>query len=245
MSLAPPEQPELLVHAPAQSDPVRGRIDTATDFTRRHAAAGGVALWAASCAVLAAHCSGLALTDPVRFAMLDSWLIGLGCLGCPLLALRAMGRWLTPSSCWLIAAFCFAIALLLTVLTVTGAVHFHTLDATFAVILPEAAAIQAVNAADAERRGARRAGSAYRAGREDVLTEEVDVRCRALAGLERLAGMSVGELTELGGIIDGMLETQCADHRVLRLVAPGGRARASRVLPPVGSRRPAIRTDPA
>ena len=52
----------------------------------------GLAFWGAASVALALHAYHLALPDPVRFSMVDSWLIGLGCLGCPVLALRTLGR---------------------------------------------------------------------------------------------------------------------------------------------------------
>jgi hypothetical protein len=207
----------------APSEPARGRYDRAIDFTRRHAAAGGLALWAGAAAALAIHSTGTALPDPTRFAMLDCWLVGLGSLGCPVIALRPLGCWLKPQACMLIAAFCFAVALLLTALTLGGALRFNTLDDTFALILSLAVAIQSVNAADAELHGAGRRAAAYQAGRTDEAAEQLEVRYRAVANLDRLDAMGVGELGMLIEVASGLRNAKLCDRGALRLVpAPSG-----------------------
>lgn len=186
----------------APNEPVRGRLSGAIEYARHYAATGGILLWGAGAAVLAVHSMGMGLPDPTRFAMLDSWLIGLACLGCPMLALRSLGRWCKPQTCMMIAVACFALALLLTVLALGGAMHPNTLNGTFEVILPEAAGIHAINAADAEVHAARRESAAYERGYGNALTALTDQRCAALASLGRIEGMTAGELGELRELID-------------------------------------------
>lgn len=243
MSTAP--SPDL----PAPTDPVRGRAARAIDFNRRYAWLTGLLLWAAGAAVLAIHSTGLALPDPGRFAMLDVWLIGLGCLGCPILPMRSLGRWLKPQTCILVAVFCFALALLLTALTLGGALHTNALDDTFRVILPLAGGIQAINAADAEVHAVRRAQDSYRQGRRDVVLAQVDQRYAALAGLSQLEAMGPAELEALIDTAHSVLETKLSDHPRRRLVsvpcADGSAARRATVRVVAARRAEGMRTDRA
>jgi hypothetical protein len=188
----------------------------------------GLALWGASALALALHAHHVAFPDPVRFSMLDSWLIGLGCLGCPVLALRALGKWLTPTTCLFIGAIMFALALLLTALTLTGEMHPAPLDATFGLILPEALGIHAVNAADVELRASRREQAAYREGRIDALTDTLDERYAALAGLDRLGHMELPALEAIADIVAAHIAAHGAEPRSLHLVAQPGEHRPGR-----------------
>lgn len=224
--------PEL--HAP--SEPVRGRLERALNYARRHATVGGLLLWAAAGAVFAVHATGVGLPDPTRFAMLDSWLIGLGCVGCPLMAVRDLGRRINLQVFAMISVFCVALAILLTALILGGSLRDNTLDDTFALILALAGAIQLFNAYDGELHARRREVAARQAGREAALSVEVDARYRALSGLERLGQKSVDELVELAGIIDGIIQARRSDYRPLHLVAtPGSRSQALRQSPPADS----------
>ena len=114
-------------------------------------AAGLVAalLWSAAvvCLILYAHSRILGPTD---FSMVESWLIGLGCIGAPIVALRLLGRFLTPVTALCVAGMLTACAGMLTVLVVTGQIRVAPIVAIFALILPEAGAIHAVNAADSQ-----------------------------------------------------------------------------------------------
>jgi hypothetical protein len=210
---------------PDRPESTCSRIRRAIDFHRRHAGHVGLGLWVASAAVLAVHSTGEAFPNPTRFAMLDAWLIGLGCIGSPLLALRTLGRWLQPEACRGIAICAFTLALVLTALTIGGALHFNTLDGLFAVILPEAAGIQALNAAEAEVHARLREERAYRRGRLDTLAEAFAQRQAALAGISHLEDMSVAELEDLEGKIAALLDEKRAGAPALRLLPRPPRSR--------------------
>lgn len=191
----------------------------------------GLALWGAGALVLALHAYHLALPDPVRFSILDSWLIGLGCVGCPVLVLRAPGRRLTPTAFLFIGGIMFAFAVLLTALTLTGEMHPNPLDATFGLILPEALGIQAVNAADVELRAQRREAATYRSGRIDALTDTLEQRYAVVAGLDRLGKMDLPRLRALADIVAAHIDALEDEPRGLHLVAQAGDERGVREMP--------------
>lgn len=207
------------LNLPTQLNPVRGRTERAVSYGRRHAWQTGLLLWAGAAAVLGIHSSGIALPDPARFAMLDAWLIGLGCLGCPILPMRSLGRWFSPQTCMMVAVFCFALALLLTALTLGGALHFKPLIATFALILPEAAGIQSINAADAECHAVRRERLAYRRGRVEALAEAIGQRQAVLAGYGQFGAMAVGDLCAVTEPADGAIDNGAPGATILQLSA--------------------------
>lgn len=226
---APPDQQQPSPPTgPAQADPARGGLVPAVDAIRRNAWVIGLGLWAAAGIVFGVHASGAALPDPTRFAMLDSWLIGLGCLGCPLLPLRALARRYNLQAFILVAVFCAALAIMQTALILSGLLHYNTLDATFALILPLAAAIQPFNAADAELHARSREAVAYRLGRQDGTAGLIDLHHAALAGMDRLEGMSPAELDAHIEIAQRILAAKLSTHAPLRLVAqPRGIPRPS------------------
>lgn len=188
----------------------------------------GLTLWGIGALLFALHAYHLALPDPVRFSMLDSWVIGLGCLGCPVLALRALGRHLTPNACLFIGGVCLAIAALLTGLTLVGEMHPKPMNATFGLILPLALGIHAVNAADVEMRAARRERAAYQSGRIDAVAGLVEQRYAAVAGLERLDAMDLAGLKTLADIVAAHIAARATEPRSLHLVAEAGEDRAGR-----------------
>lgn len=203
------------------TEPVRGRIDRAIHSARRHARTVGLTLWAAAGTVFALHASGTAFPDSTRFAMLDSWLIGLGCLGCPLMALRDLERRINLQVFGAVTVFCVALATLLTALILGGALRGDTVDDIFALILPLAPAIQALNATDGEVHARRREAAAHQAGREDAVAAQVDQARAALAGLSHLEEMSVGDLYMLAEVVSGLIEKKRCDQP-LRLVTDDG-----------------------
>ena len=178
----------------------------------------GLALWGASALALALHAYNIAFPDPTRFSMLDSWLIGLGCLGCPILAMRAAGRRLTTTACFFVSGVTFALAALLTGLTLVGEMHPKPLDATFGLILPLALAIHAFNAADVELCAQRRERAAYESGRIDALTDTLELRYAALAGVDRLDEMDLPALKTLADIVAAHITARSSEQRGLHLV---------------------------
>jgi hypothetical protein len=179
----------------------------------------GLTLWGSAALALALHAYGLALPDPTRFAVLECWLLSLGCLGCPILAMRAPGRHLTVYTCVLIGAVSFTIAVLLTALTLVGEMRPHAISGTFGLILPLALGLHAINAADVERRGTREHAAAYQAARIDALTDTLDARYAALAGLERLEQMELPALEALADIVAAHIAARTVEPRSLHLVA--------------------------
>lgn len=184
----------------------------------------GAAFWVGGILALILHAVGVALCDATTFAILDTWLIGLGCLGCPILAIRTLRRRLTPYVYMLIGAVAAACALLLTILTEIGEMHPDTLDVTFALMLLLAGGIHAVNAADTELHGARAHDEGYQAGRIDALTETLDQRYAALAGIEWIEDLSLGELEQLADVVDKRITVlHNGSHAPLKLISQTAR----------------------
>lgn len=185
-------------------------------------------MWGAAGTVFAVHASGLGLPDPTRFAMLDSWLIGLACVGCPLMALRDLERRINLQVFAGVTVFCVALAVLLTALILGGALRNDTVDDIFALILPLAGAIQPFNAWDGEVHARRRENVAYRSGRDDATAAQIDLRYAAMAGIDRLEAMAPDALEAHIEYACGILEAKrCeqAPHRLASVVElPGARA---------------------
>jgi hypothetical protein len=179
----------------------------------------GLTFWGGAAVALVLHANGLALPDATRFALLECWLISLGSLCCPALAMRGLGCRVTVYACVLIGAVCFAVAVLLTALTLAGEMRPHAINGTFGLILPLALGLHAINAADVERRGTRERACAYQQGRIDALVGTLDQRYAAVAGLEHLGQMELPALEALAGIVAAHIAALSAEPRSLRLVA--------------------------
>jgi hypothetical protein len=217
---------------PAPCDPVRGRLQRAINHSRHRARTIGLALWAAALAVFAVHTTGIGIADPTHFSMLDSWLIGLGCIGCPIMVLRDLAARINLQVFEVVAVFCTALAMLLTALILGGALHYNTLDATFALILPLAAAIQATNAYDGEVHARRREQRARRRARLEILAEQYAQSHAALAGLDRLEAMSVEDLEDLVDTAITLIAEKRGEAHILHLPSPAERRRAKQRLDP-------------
>lgn len=202
------------------------RFELMVNTVRRRAWIAGILLWASGAALLALHSTRTAMPDPSRFAMADIWLIGLGCIGCPVLPLRALGTRLTPAVCITASVAAFALALLLTVLIVGGALHPNTLDATLEIILPLAAGIQTANAADGEIRARRREQRARRQARLEVMGEMYTERHTTLATLEQIEQMPEEDLEALVDAVTDLIARRRADTHVLHLPSPANRRRS-------------------
>jgi hypothetical protein len=208
---------------PAQAvlcEPVRGRIGRTINLHRRHAWILGLALWVGATVTLAVHGTGVGLPDATRFALLDTWLIAAGCAGCPNLALRSLGKYLTPYVCGVIAAMLASAAVLLTALVIGGQMHPLPGTATFGLILLLAGALQALNAAAAETAAAGREKRAARAGRLDALASTYAQSRAALAGIDQLAAMTVAELEALAEAVETLIEVKCSVAAPLHLLPP-------------------------
>jgi hypothetical protein len=169
-----------------------------SNLNARHAAWFGLSMWIAAIACLALFARGDFL-GPMNFTLLESWFIGAGCVGVPILAARLLGRWLTPAACMAGGAACAACTILLTVLFATGQLRAPVIVAAFWLILPEALAIHLVNAADSMTR----TDSAVAAALEQARSErDRDVQGAFAAGL--LAAHDA--LTEKGEVAEQVEE---------------------------------------
>jgi hypothetical protein len=164
--------------------------------------------------------------------MLDAWLIGLGCVGCPLMALRDIAERINLQVFEVATVFCAALAILLTALILGGALHYNTLNATFGLILPLAPAIQAFNAYDGEVHARRREQRAYRRGRLEVFAEQYAQGHAALAGLDRLEAMSADDLEDLVDTAKALIAEKRGEAHVLHLPSPAERRRARQRIDP-------------
>lgn len=107
----------------------------------------GVSLWIAAIACLILYANGVMHSDPGRFTMIESWLIGLGCIGVPILPMRLLGRYLNPLTCIVASGCLFAGAAVFTSIIISGMLPLSPIVSTFVLIIPEALAIHAANAA--------------------------------------------------------------------------------------------------
>lgn len=109
----------------------------------------------------------------------------------------------------------------------------YTSSTTHLALVPAPSAPRKPRPARSEGRAARllhpirsAAARAYRAGRLDALAAEVDVRVRALAGIDRIDEMDLAELEELAEFVADTADAKRAEHPALHLVpaatpAPG------------------------
>lgn len=107
----------------------------------------GLGSWISAVTVLILHANHIGPHNPATFAFIEAWLIGAGSIGVPVLVLDLLGPRLSVRSLELIAATCFAAAILVTVFVCTGQSHMETWTATFTFIMPLAMGIQALNGA--------------------------------------------------------------------------------------------------
>ena len=218
----------------ARNQADNGNAHRASRFGRRHAPLGAlILLWGMAAIALTLRGTDNAFPDPTRFALLETWLFGVGSVGCPMLPLRALGQHLTPYICVLMAAVLASAAVVLTVLMASGQMHPRPSTGTFVVLGLVTAAIQALNAADAEKRTRRREERARRQGRLEVLAEMYEQRSSALAALDQLPALSPRELEQLRDKIDAML------------ASPRPAKCATRLLHAVPETRGPVRVDPA
>lgn len=200
---------------------------TAPDWTSRfirslagrRAIAAGIAFWAAALIELLFYVNGFGIHSAVQFALLEIWLLSAGCGGSPILAIRALGRYLSAQTCLLLGLTSGGCAVLLTGLTLGGRMHPSPLAITFSLVPLLAFSIHCVNGAEAQHnttrlntrirrlendnieltRAVRALSEALECAREESETAFYDGRRRglelsrdaALARLEALAGKQI------------------------------------------------------
>lgn len=129
--------------------PITGRrlAEIATGITNRRAGSIGVVFWAVGILALVLYATNV-ITSDLDFAMIDTWAIGAGCVGSPILALRLFGRTLTPYVSVLVGCCSFVAAAVLTALTAIGQMRPGALTITFSLVLFLALGTHALNSAD-------------------------------------------------------------------------------------------------
>lgn len=201
--------------------------------------------WLAAITTLVLYANRIGLRSTTGFMLTDSWLIGAGSIGVPVLMLGFLGRRLTPRTLELIAAMCITAAIAVTVFVGTGQAHLGGWTACFLLILTLAPGVQAINGAYGLHR---RQQIAEQVRAEEGASRERDVREAFLAGilaakqaqdkraeeLEANLDLPTGELEVMSDAYIRELEQRRARHT--------GRGRKanihlihSRSLPPTGS----------
>ncbi|HZP55016.1 hypothetical protein [Actinocrinis sp.] len=164
--------------------------------------AGSLATWPASALLILLHARGAVIASPRAFAVAWTWLVALGCLGCPVYGLRLFGNRLSPSVARHVGILFAGVAVILTGLIATGQLHPRTTIIYASLILPMAIAIQAFNAAEVLCREQR----AYEAGRRDALADALRERTAVAEVLRRLDDATLEDLEReheaLGMIVD-------------------------------------------
>ena len=145
--------------------------------------------------ILRATSAHVGVNDSLYFATAEMWLIGAGCVGAPVFALRVLGRHLSPACCMHISMLLAGGAIAYTALL--PAIHPAPLTAMLVLLPLLAGAIQCANASDALGReqaaeargiaGAREAFAIERAALEDQITE---LRATEAARIEQIAGLT-------------------------------------------------------
>jgi hypothetical protein len=106
-------------------------------------------MWVLAIALLTLFARHDLAVGAMGFTLGECWLIGLGCVGQPMLALHLLGTEPSPRACERVAVGSYTAAGLVTVLLACGQMHDKVLIAVFLLILPLAFAIQSGNAAQA------------------------------------------------------------------------------------------------
>lgn len=116
---------------------------------RRPRLAGGIGLgfWISAVAVLILRANHIGPRNPAAFVLAETWLVGGGSIGVPVLILNFLGPRLSIRTLELIGAACFAAAAIVTVFVATGQSRMDTWTSAFILIMPLAMGIQAVNGA--------------------------------------------------------------------------------------------------
>jgi hypothetical protein len=189
------------------------------------------ATWPAAGLLVLLHARGDALTGPRAFALVWTWLVALGCLGCPAFALRLLGRRLSPPAARQIGFLFTGAALLVTALIAAGQLNPPTAILYAILILPMAIAIQALNGGevlDRERR-------AYERGRQDALAGQLRERTAVAAALRQFTDAELAALEREHEALGMIVEARRRDlatapstngHALHALPDPRGTGRA-------------------
>jgi len=227
----------------------RSIIARLVDAHPRAATASSLTCWIGAILVLALHANGIEIRGDRGFLFTDSWLIGLGCVGVPVLVLNLLGRHLNPRILELIAAACFTGGIVVTGFMATGQSHMDPWTTCFLLILFLAMGIQALNGAYGLDR---RQQAIEKVRAEEAARRAEDLQASYLAGiiaahdaqrrrsdeLSRLLELPTGEIQELSG---HLLEE--LDRRHQRAASSPHSAKVLQLfnrdggLPPTGSER--------
>jgi hypothetical protein len=176
---------------PSDQDRRRTLAERYADTSSRTAGVLGAATWGAAAIslVLYGHRWFLGGTD---FTLTECLLIGAGCLGAPVFVAQLLNaRRITPLACTVAALLLGVVTALLAILIAVGQLRTSVLVTAFVIIMPEAGAIHALNAAHALTRRNRAVEVALEnqqaahdyALAQAVVDRERDIRAAYLAGI--------------------------------------------------------------
>lgn len=171
------------------AEPVAARL------TPRAATALGAALWTAAVAALAMRIWTGAPGSLLLFVLGESWLIGLGCLGVPIMILARLGNRLTAARARIASGTLFGATAVFT--AAAAADRMDVITATFGLILLLAPAIHLYNAARALDDQARALVRGYRTGHTEGLLTALAAQRERAADLTAIEQMSIEEITAL------------------------------------------------
>jgi len=107
--------------------------------------------WGLAILLLVLHVNDfeIGIQNQLWFAVVETMLLGAGCVGTPILALRALGRHLSPSRCGMLATLLFGGSIVYTCCIPAMHPQPAPITATFTLVPLLAGAIHSANAADA------------------------------------------------------------------------------------------------
>lgn len=146
------------------------------------------------------------------FAVVWTWLVALGCVGCPVYGLRLLGDRLTTACARHVGLVFTGVSLLVTALLATGQLHPRTPIVYAALILPMAIAIQGLNGAETLDR----AESAYQRGRRDALRDTLQDRRALAAALTELGDTELDQLVREHEVLGRIIDARAGDERTRR-----------------------------
>lgn len=123
---------------------ILGRL---TDRRPRLASGIGLGFWVGAITVLILHANHIGPQGLATFMFVDSWLIGAGCIGVPVLILNLLGPRLSVRALEMIGGACFTGAVIVTAFVCAGQTRMETWTAVFILIMLLAMGIHALNGA--------------------------------------------------------------------------------------------------
>ncbi|MBS2962630.1 hypothetical protein KGA66_06195 [Actinocrinis puniceicyclus] len=173
------------------------------------------AAWPAAFLIFMLHVASVAFVSARVFDETEFWIVAVGCCGSPAVALRVLGRSLTPRACLLISALASGAAALFAALDLSAYISPTPSNRLIALALLLAMAVQALNAAETVSNGAR-LRSRHRAEITRLTAEWQQATARARVNhLESCTIHATQEVRRLAELIEAASGLSDAEARIL------------------------------